>query len=100
MIKVISQGGDEAWLVDQFWIKPLGEGLGYAMQAIARPELEQIRFIDIGWYKFYRQALDVFAQLDYEQNDLMCYRKRARCFQMPEPILDERECMRRYGRIE
>ena len=55
------------------------------------------QLIDLGVYNFYRQAIDVFAQMDYKENDLMYFKKQQKFFIMPPNITDERECIAIYG---
>jgi len=55
--------------------------------------------VDLGVYKFYKQAIDVFANMDYQDNDIMYYKTNNKIFQMPENIIDERECIFIYGSI-
>ena len=55
------------------------------------------KLVLLGYYKFYRQAIDVFAQMDYKENDLMYFKKTRKDFIMPECIYDEDECISVYG---
>ena len=55
------------------------------------------RLVDLGVYNFYRQAIDVFAHMDYKENDLMYFKPQNKFFEMPPNITDERECISIYG---
>lgn len=55
------------------------------------------QLINLGVYNFYRQAIQVFAEMDYKENDLMYYKKTPKWYCMPPNITDEKECISVYG---
>ena len=89
MLKVINQQQSNTYLIEWFHLKELEDG--WHMIASARLNLSDTELVDLGTYKYYRQAIEVFAQMDYESNDLIYYRTHSKVYQMPENILDERE---------
>lgn len=99
MINVIAQNGVDSWLVDWFKLQ-FNEETGWIdFIAMARLTVQQTEIVKLGSYKFYKQAIDVFARLDYQTNDLMYYRTQAKLFQMPEAIVDEQVCLAVYGSL-
>ena len=89
MIKVTNQSQTDTYLIEYYYLKQLEDG--WHMIAMARYNLDEMGLVDLGTYKYYRQAIEVFATLDYNANDLMYYRTQEKIYVMPENILDERE---------
>lgn len=89
MIKVVDQSQTNTYLIEYYHLDEREDG--WHMIALARYNLEETGLVDLGTYKYYRQAIEVFAQLDYNANDLMYYRTQEKIFYMPENILDEKE---------
>lgn len=50
-------------------------------------------------YNFYRQAIEVFADLDHKVNDLFYYKRKGKFYIMPENITDPQECIAIYGNL-
>ena len=100
MVQVISQGGESAWLIEWFKLRESEAIEGWwEMIGMARISLEETQIVSLGSYKYWKQAIDVFARLDYEANDLMYYRQRQKLFQMPDAIVDEQVCLQVYGSL-
>ena len=53
----------------------------------------------LGVYKFYKQAINTFALMDYKDNDLMYFKKTKKIFVMPENITDPQECIQIFGSL-
>lgn len=97
MIKIITQDGTATYEIEYFHIEYNEETTMYDIIGRARFDLEQTALVVLGSYTFHRQALEVFATIDYNDNDLMYYRINQKELQLPEDITDPQECMRRYG---
>ena len=91
MLKVVNQSQTQTYLIEAFWLEQDKETHFYHMKAIARLNVSDKEWVDLGTYNYYRQAIEVFAQMDYNDNDLMYYRTNAKVFVMPGNITDERE---------
>ena len=89
MLKVTNQEQTDTYLIEFFYLKEQEDG--WHMIGSARINLSEQELVDLGTYKYYRQAIEVFAIMDYNANDLMYYRTQNKCYTMPENILDERE---------
>lgn len=59
-------------------------------------ELELNKLVSLGIYKWHRQVIDVFAKMDYKENDLMYFKKEDKYFIMP-PAMTKEECIAYYG---
>lgn len=99
MIYILNQNKTNVYYIYSYYLKYNEEGECYELRGIARPSLKDIEFVILGVYKFYKQATEVFSKIDYENNDLMYYKKNKKYIELPENIIDERECISIYGSI-
>lgn len=96
MLVVTTQDGLNTYRLQYFHLNKLENGT-YEMVGLARLNLTDTELVHLGYYKFYRQAIDVFGQMDYKDNDLMYFKQFEPRFYMPENILSERVCIEIYG---
>lgn len=96
MLLVTTQNQKEQYLIEYFHLNLL-ENKTFEMVGLARLNLTETKLVHLGYYKFYRQAIDVFAQMDYKDNDLMYFKEQKKIFVMPENILDPQVCIAVYG---
>lgn len=99
MIKAISQNGTDIWVIDWFKIREAKAGEGFEIIGMARIDLEETEIVTLGWYRYWKQAIEVFGSMDYQSNDLMYYRTHSSVFQLPPAIVDEQECLQIYGSL-
>lgn len=91
MLTVITQDQTAQYEIEYFYLKHDEEYNVYKMIGRARFNLTDTDLVLLGIYNFYRQAIEVFATMDYNANDLMYYRTQKKIYQMPPNITDERE---------
>lgn len=96
MLLVTTQDQSQNYLIEYFHLDTLENGT-YEMVGLARLNLTETQLVHLGYYKFYKQAIDVFARMDYKDNDLMYFKEQKKYFVMPANILSERECIAIYG---
>ena len=96
MLLVTNQNQNQTYLIEYFHLNKLEDNT-YEMVGLARSDLTDIKLIHLAYYKFYRQAIEVFAQMDYKDNDLMYFKEGNKIFIMPANILTENECVAIYG---
>lgn len=96
MLNVIDQSGNNIYRIRYFYLKEDKENECYHMIG---SDDETKELVNLGDYKFYKQAIDVFAKMDYQDNDLMYYKTNKKIYTMPANITDERECIWIYGSI-
>lgn len=100
MIQIITQNGQSEWRIEAFWIKEREDPALFEIVGLARINLSDTQIVSLGVYLYHSQAMDVFAQIDRLDNDLLYFRtQNKRIYWMPEAITDEREIMRLYGAI-
>ena len=96
MINVIAQDKVNVYRIRYFHLKK-NELTGHYHMIGSDADSHQL--VDLGVYNFYKQAIETFALMDYQDNDIMYYKTDKKVFQMPDNITDERECIRIYGNI-
>ncbi len=96
MINVIAQDKISKYRIRYFHLQKDEETGFYHMIG---SDAETHELVDLAVYNFYRQAIEVFAHLDYNDNDIMYYKTNKKIFQMPENITDPQECIRIYGNL-
>lgn len=94
MIFVVTQDRKNAYLIRYFHLNKDEETGVYEMVGF---DDKTHNLVSLGIYNFYKQAIDVFAKMDYEDNDIMYYKPNNKLFEMPYNITDERECIQIYG---
>lgn len=95
MLLVVTQDESEKYLMEYFYLRE-DEEHHWHMKGLARLDVEHTEAVDLGVYNFYRQAIDVFAQMDYYANDLLRFKSGNKIFYMPANIIDERELEAQY----
>lgn len=91
MLTVTTQDQTTTYQIEYFHLEHDEEHNVYQMIGLARLNVSETQLVLLGIYNFYRQAIEVFGQMDYCDNDLMYYRTHKKIFVMPENITDERE---------
>lgn len=94
MLNVIDQNQTNCYRIRYYYLKEDKEHECYHMLGFDDKSHD---IINLGDYKYYRQAIDVFAQMDHNDNDLIYFQKNKKLFYMPANITDERECIFIYG---
>lgn len=97
MFTVTNQAQTETYDICYFHLQYDEDNKVYHMIGLARLNLTETELVDLGVYNFYKQAIDVFARMDYQCNDLIYYKRNNKIFVMPENITDEREIKFIYG---
>lgn len=96
MISIIAQDKVSKYLIRYFHLNQDPETGYYHLIGFDDVTHE---LVDLGVFNFYRQAIEVFATVDYNDNDIMYYRTHKKVIQIPDNITDERECIFIYGNI-
>lgn len=96
MIWITTQDRLNEYRIYYYHLNTLKDGT-YEMVGLARLNLTETKFVHLGYYKFYKQAIDVFAHIDYIDNDLTYFKENKKTYYMPENILSERVCVAIYG---
>lgn len=96
MLTVIDQSQTNQYRIRYFYLNEDKEHECYHMIGFDDDTHE---LVNLGDYKYYKQAIDVFASMDYQDNDLIYYKKNNKLFYMPENITDEQECLLIFGSL-
>lgn len=96
MLKVTTQDNKNVYEIYYFHLNYLQDGT-FEMVGLARLNVTQTQYVHLAYYKYYRQAITVFAQMDMKATDLIYFRKNKRCYVMPENILNPDVCIQIYG---
>lgn len=98
MLLVTTQDQTKTYLIEYFHLNKL-EDETYEMIGMARLNVSDTELVHLGYYKFYKQAISVFGEMDYKDNDLMYFKKTKHVYIMPENILDPQVCISVYGEL-
>lgn len=88
MIYVINQDQSAEYNIDYFHIR---EDKNYNIcfiVGLARLNLKETKLVQLGMYSTYKQAIDTFAEIDYQDNDLFYYKTNKKIFYMPENMVN------------
>ena len=99
MINVITQNAQHQWRIEWFKLNHIPSTGWWEMIGMARIDLEHTDIVRLGSYKYYKQAIEVFASMDYIANDIMYYRSHSQLYQLPPAIIDEQTCLQVYGSL-
>lgn len=84
MIFITTQDGTEQYLIEYFHIVEHPHYDYYPIVGLARLNLSQTKLVELGVYAKRKQAVQVFAAIDYNDNDLFYYKSSPKYFEMPE----------------
>ena len=96
MLTVINQENTNQYRIRYYYLKWDSE---ISMYRMIGSDADTHELVTLGIYRFYKQAIDVFARMDYKDNDLMYFKKTKKEFYMPENIIDPQVCIQVYGNL-
>lgn len=91
MILVVNQTQTEKYLIEYFHLFHDMNYNVYFMIGLARLNLTETKLVHLAIYSSYKQAIKVFADMNYMDNDLMYFKERKKIFYMPANIVDGQE---------
>lgn len=92
MIYIVTQDQTEGYDIYYYHIKEDETYHFYSIVGLARLNLTKTKLVTLGLYSTYKQATEVFADIDYNDNDLMYYKTNKKIFYMPVNIVNGQEC--------
>lgn len=87
MILVINQSQSKKYLIDYFHLRHDKNYNIYFMIGLARLNLTETKLVTLAIYSTYEQAIKVFAEMDYLDNDLMYFKETKKIYYMPANII-------------
>ena len=96
MLFVKTQDKKNDYLIYYFCINSL-ENNTFEIVGLARFNLNETELVHLGYYKYYKQAITIFSEMDYKNNDLMYFKETKKVYIMPENIVDPNVCISTYG---
>lgn len=94
MLNVITQGQTACYRIRFFYLKHVEDHYDLIGSNDETKEL-----VKLAEYKYYKQAIDVFGLMDYQDNDLFYYKTDNKLFYLPENITDEQMMLQIYGSL-